>query len=134
MKNILLSTTAAIAMTATAAFSQSIADQVITQLQEQGYTRIEVENGPTQVKVEAIRDGMKLEVVYDAATGAILKEEVAPIDADDDVRSGVSVRDDDEDFIDDEDDEDDEDVDDDDEDDDDDNDSDENDDDEGDDD
>lgn len=101
MKKLLLSTTAALAITASAAFSQSIAEQVIAQLQEQGYERIEVKNGPTQVKVEAIRDGMKMEVIYDAATGEVIKQEVGPVDGDDDMTPGVSVDDDDEDFIDD---------------------------------
>ena len=72
MKKILLSTTAVFALAANAGFAQSIAEQVITQLQAEGYERIEVKNGPTQVKVEAIRNGMKLEVVYDAATGAVI--------------------------------------------------------------
>jgi hypothetical protein len=101
MKKFLLSTTAALAITATASFSQSIADQVITQLQAQGYERIEITNGPTQIKVEAIRDGMKLEVIYDAITGEILKQEVEPVDATDDLTPGVEIDSDDEDFLDD---------------------------------
>lgn len=119
MKKILLTTTAAIALSAGAVFAQSIAEQVITQLQAEGYQSIEVTNGPTQVKVEAIRDGMKLEVIYDALTGAILEQEVGEADDDEDDEVGVRIENDDEDFLDDdEDDENDEDDNDDDEDDD----------------
>lgn len=126
MKKILLTTTAAIALSASAVFAQSIAEQVISQLQSEGYQSIEVTNGRTQVKVEAIRDGMKLEVIYDALTGAILQQEVE--EADDDERNdrGVRIENDDEDFLDDdEDDENDDDEDDDNDDDEDDNDDDE---------
>ncbi len=104
MKKTLLSTTAIFALTATTGFAQSIAEQVVTQLQAEGYQRIEVKNGPNQVKVEAIRNGRKLEVVYDAATGAILDQEVEPVDDDDETSPGVEISDEDEDFIDDEDD------------------------------
>ncbi len=114
MKKILLSTTAAIALSAGAVHAQSIAEQVITQLQAQGYESIEVKNGPTQVKVEAIRDGRKLEVIYDAVTGAILDQEVLLVDASDDHEPGVSIDSDDEDFLDDDEDDDEDDDDDDD--------------------
>ena len=106
MKMSLLSTTAVFALTASAGYAQSIAEQVISQLQAQGYERIEVVNGPNQVKVEAIRRGKKLEVVYDADTGAILEEEVAPVDDDDETSPGIEVSDDDEDFVDDDEDDD----------------------------
>lgn len=102
MKTRLLSTAAALALSASAAFPQSIAEQVIAQLQAEGYQRIEVRNGPSQVKVEAIRDGMKMEVVYDALTGAVVKHEVERVDADEDTTPGVRVRNNDRDFVDDE--------------------------------
>jgi hypothetical protein len=102
MKKILLSTTAALALSTSGAFAQGIAEQVITQLQAQGYQSIEVTNGRNQVKVEAVRDGRKLEAIYDAATGAVLKQEVEDLTNDDDYQPGVSIKDDDEDFLDDE--------------------------------
>jgi hypothetical protein len=92
MKTFLLSTTAALAIVASAGHAQSVEDQVIPQLQAQGYFRFEVTNSPNQVKIEAIADGIKFEAIYDAATGELLKDEVEPVDDDDDTTPGVSVR------------------------------------------
>jgi phosphopantothenoylcysteine synthetase/decarboxylase len=115
MKKFLLSSTAAIALATSPLYAQSITDQIVSQLQSQGYDSIEIENGPTQVKVEAILNGRKLEVIYDALTGAVLKEEVSDVDDDDDQRPGVRIRtSDDDDFLDDDDDDSDDDDDDDD--------------------
>ena len=101
MKKFLLSTTAAIALASNALYAQSITDQIVSQLQAQGYESIEIENGQTQIKVEAILNGRKLEVVYDALTGVILKEEVSTADDDDTLRRGVRISSsDDDDFLD----------------------------------
>ena len=91
---------AVLATIAAAGHAQSVADQVVSQLTEQGYTRIEVKTGPTQLKVEAIRGGRELEAVYDLATGAILKQEVNAIGADDDTTPGVEIDARDRDFVD----------------------------------
>lgn len=76
-----------------AVFAQSIAEPIVTQLQAEGYERIEVKNGLTQVKVEAIRNGMKLEVTYDAVTGEVLKQEVRPVEAGEDTAPSVCIDD-----------------------------------------
>ncbi|MES2666835.1 MAG: PepSY domain-containing protein [Pseudomonadota bacterium] len=86
---LLLSGSAALALT-----SQELADQMTAA----GYTRVEVKTGPTQIKVEAIRGTEKLETIYDAATGTVLSREVQLVDAGDDTRPGVQIRDRDEDF------------------------------------
>ena len=112
MKTFLLSTTAALALIASAGHAQSVADQVIQQLQAQGYDRIEVTNSPNQVKIEAIANGVKFEAIYDATTGELLSDEFEPVDGDEDMASGVSVRTKTEDFLDDDEDDDDEDDDD----------------------
>lgn len=88
---LLLSGSAAFALT-----SQDLADQMTAA----GYTRVEVKTGPTQIKVEAIRGTEKLETIYDAATGTVLSREVQLVDAGDDTRPGVQIRDRDEDFTD----------------------------------
>lgn len=112
MKKFLLSTTAAIALASNALYAQSITDQIVSQLQAQGYESIEIENGQTQIKVEAILNGRKLEVVYDALTGVILKEEVSTADDDDTLRRGVRISSsDDDDFLDDDEDDNDDDED-----------------------
>ncbi|HPE26646.1 PepSY domain-containing protein, partial [Albidovulum sp.] len=51
-------------------------DEVISELQAQGYTSIEVKVGPTQIKAEASNGTDRLEVVYDKETGDVLKSEV----------------------------------------------------------
>ncbi|MCP5324485.1 MAG: PepSY domain-containing protein [Rhodobacteraceae bacterium] len=51
-------------------------DEVISELQAQGYTSIEVKVGPTQIKAEASNGTDRLEVVYDKETGNVLKSEV----------------------------------------------------------
>ena len=76
---------------AAAGNAQSLIDQVTSQLTAQGYSRIEVKRLGTTVKVEAQRDGRELEVVYDSATGAIVKQEVNQIRAGDDTTPGVYV-------------------------------------------
>ena len=74
-------------------------EQVIDDLTAQGYTRIEVRNGLTQTKVEAIRGTTKLEVIYDQATGAILKSETEAVEPGDDTTPGISVRNRNRDFV-----------------------------------
>ena len=81
---------AAILVTVAAAgHAQSITDQVVSQLTAEGYSRIEVKRLGTTVKVEAQKGGRELEVIYDSATGAVLKEEVNPIRPGDDTTPGV---------------------------------------------
>ncbi|WP_084861083.1 PepSY domain-containing protein [Salibaculum halophilum] len=103
MKTTLLSTTAALALATSPVFAQSATDQIVADLQSQGYTYIEVKEGPSQIKAEAVRDGRKLEVVYDSATGEILKQETEAAEGDYATRTGVEVDSDDEDFLDDDD-------------------------------
>lgn len=72
-----LSTTAQAAVTA---------NDLVSAYQAQGYTAIEVVTGATQVKVEAVKNGTKVEVIYDIASGAILAQEqkrARPRDAND---------------------------------------------------
>jgi hypothetical protein len=67
-------------LTTTFAFSASVATAAVSShdlvvaYQAQGYTKIEVTTGPTQIKLEAIKGTSKVEVVYETATGAILSQ------------------------------------------------------------
>ena len=119
MKTSLLSTTALITVVASSAVAQSGIDQIVSILRDQDYDSIEVTTGPSQVKVEAVRDGMVLEAVYDSETWEILEQEVSEVDDDDDYEPGVVFESDDDDFFDEDDDDDDDEDDDDDDDDDD---------------
>ena len=112
-----LTVAAAFALWSAAAHADDFTDTVIERYQDMGFQFIEVKRGPTQLKVEAIMpDGRKVEVIYDRATGEILKQENERVEGDEAGRRGVEVDTRREDFLDD--DEDDEDDDDDEEDDD----------------
>jgi hypothetical protein len=100
MKRILLASTAALSLLAGAALAQSsVAEQVISGLQAQGFTRIEVKQGPTQLKVEAIQGDTKVEYVYDLASGDVLSQETERVDDDDDTAPGVEIDREEEDFV-----------------------------------
>ncbi|MDZ4312344.1 MAG: PepSY domain-containing protein [Cypionkella sp.] len=76
---------------------------VVRTYQDAAYTHIEVKEGPTQIKVEAVKDGVKLEVVYDKASGAEVKRETETVGTTVG-GSGVEISTDDDDFTDDNDD------------------------------
>ena len=77
---------------AASAFAQSFNDKIAQDLGSKGFSRIEIKNGPGQTKVEAVRGSDKVEVVYDNATGSIVKQEWEPVGADDDTAPGLEVR------------------------------------------
>lgn len=82
--------------------------ELVSRLQAEGYEFIEIKNGPTQIKVEAVRGSEKLEMIFDRETGEILKREIGRADAEYAGRSGVEIDTRKDDFLDDdEDDEDD---------------------------
>lgn len=91
--------TAGLLMMATTTFAQVTPQALATDYQAQGYTRVEIKTGPTQIKVEAIRGTTKTEVIYDKATGAVLKSETEAVDGDDNTRPGVSIRNRNRDFV-----------------------------------
>lgn len=65
---------------------------LIASYQAEGYATIEVTKGLNQTKVEALKEGVKVEVIYDNATGAVLKSENGSVESGDDIAAGVSVR------------------------------------------
>ena len=66
-----------------------------------GYSYVEVKVGPTQTKVEAIKGSAKVEVIYDNATGDIVKQEQSVADAEEQALVGSEVGTEEEDFEDD---------------------------------
>lgn len=94
-------------MTATMALSASMAvaavttTEIVQTYRDQGYSWIEVKQGITQIKVEAVRGTEKIEVVIDAETGAVLKQETEQASIGEQGRTGVEIRTRDEDFLDD---------------------------------
>jgi hypothetical protein len=99
MKRLLLS--AALAFAGTMSMAAITSDTIIKDLQAQGFSRIEVKIGATQIKVEAIRGTDKVEMIYDAATGDVLKREVGTVGEDDNTTPGVDVKNGKGDFLDD---------------------------------
>jgi hypothetical protein len=80
-------------LAAGAATAQTTTQDLISDLQADGFTRVEVKRGPTQLKVEAIRGSEKIEMIVDRATGAVLKSEAEEVGAFENTREGVSIRD-----------------------------------------
>ncbi|PTE18836.1 PepSY domain-containing protein [Phaeovulum veldkampii] len=62
-------------LAATAAQADDRADQLARDLAGQGFSQIEVETADGRIKAEAKRAGQTLELVYDAATGELLRSE-----------------------------------------------------------
>ena len=83
--------TAAFAFAGTMASAAITANDVVKSYQDAAYTYIEVKDGLTQIKVEAIKDGVKVEAVYDKATGDVLKTESHTVPAGEAGLSGVEV-------------------------------------------
>jgi hypothetical protein len=81
---------AALFLSATGALALSTQD-LIDRYAADGFTRIEVKSGPTQTKVEAIRGTEKVEVVYDNASGSVLKREVEALAPGTLPRTGIEV-------------------------------------------
>ena len=69
--------TAAIALMGTAAAATIDSDALIRDLSSQGFTRVVVKRGPTQVMVQAIRGQEKLDLVLDNDTGTVLTQHMA---------------------------------------------------------
>jgi hypothetical protein len=99
MKRFLM-TTATVIFAATAAATAAVAattpESIVDDFKAQGYVAIEVKVGPTQIKAEAVKDGVKVEVVYDKATGQVLKSETEAAGT---VSPGVEISYEDRDFV-----------------------------------
>ena len=93
LRNLWLASVGTIALTAGAALAQQQIDTqaLAAKYQADGYTRVEIKVGATQVKVEAIRGTTKIETIYDAATGAVLKTETSTVGAGENTTPGVKI-------------------------------------------
>lgn len=60
------------------AWGQAGLDPVLDRLAAQGYGGFEVEREGGTVKVEAVRDGIQRELVYDAGTGRLVEDSTRP--------------------------------------------------------
>lgn len=90
---------AIVTLSAQMAAAAITSDDVIATYQADGYTRIEVKVGLTQLKVEAIKDDVKVETIYDIETGDILKTETEAVEPGEDTAPRISVRERNRDFL-----------------------------------
>jgi len=76
MKKITFAAAILIAASTLTVKADPLIDNIISAYQDGGFTGIEIYDSTSTVKVEAYRDGIKYEVVYDRATGAEISSEV----------------------------------------------------------
>ena len=109
MRQRLLPFAAATLMMGSTAGADPFIDAVVKNFQDLGYQFIEIERGRTQLKAEGVRGTEELEVIYDLATGQIIRRETGRADDWYVGRSGVEISSRNRDFNDDFDDDDDDD-------------------------
>lgn len=97
----------AAALLAGPAGADPFTDAVVKNLRDLGYQYIEIQRGATQLKAEAVRGTEEFEVIYDLATGRILKQERGRADAEYIGRTGLEISARNRDFLGDDDDDDD---------------------------
>lgn len=85
MKKLTTFTALALSISAATALAQSSIDQITAQLQAEGFGNIEVEVKDGTIEIEGYRAGQEREMVFDAATWELLKDEThADLEGDDD--------------------------------------------------
>ncbi|MGO4851359.1 hypothetical protein [Phaeovulum sp. W22_SRMD_FR3] len=62
------------------AFAAITPEGVMSTFSAEGYTDIEVRSGADTIKVEATRNGQRVEVIYDSTTGDVVKSEAHALD------------------------------------------------------
>ena len=89
---LMLFTAAAAAFSANLAYAaidqHALADSYIAD----GYSYVEIKQGPTQTKLEAIKDGVVVDVVYSNETGEIISQESQAVDPEHATMTGVEIK------------------------------------------
>lgn len=94
MKAISLTATlaaAALTLSAPALRAEVSIQSIVDNLNAEGFSQIEITTGPTQVRAEAYDGTQRIEVVYDRATGAILRQEQTRERSRTEVQAGVEL-------------------------------------------
>ncbi|GEM_PF-5721649 len=91
MKKTMLTLAFGLMIAGPAAFALT-ADEVVVDLQAQGFTPTQTRTNATWIKVEAIRGTQKREMILDKTTGAVLKDEVTVVQAGEVIVPGTSAR------------------------------------------
>jgi hypothetical protein len=92
LKSRLMLFTAALAFSASMASAAIDAQALADSYTAEGYTYVEIKQGPTQTKLEAIKGDVYVEVVYSNETGAILSQESQAVDPEDAAKTGVEIK------------------------------------------
>ena len=93
MTKTIFATSAAAILLATTALAGPI-DDLVAQMEAEGYTQIEVETENGETEVEGVLNNMEREVTFDA-DGNVIKDETSPVDEEDDEDDSESEDDDD---------------------------------------
>ncbi|WP_050524185.1 hypothetical protein [Pseudorhodobacter wandonensis] len=81
MKPMLL-ITAGLLITAKMAFAAVTVESIAADLAAQGYTQVEIKQSNGKISVEGTLGADRVETVYDAATGAVLRTQISGKDSD----------------------------------------------------
>lgn len=100
MKRTLMMTTAMVLVSGTIAMAAVTGQGLGEKYRAQGFDYVEVRVGPSQIKVEAYRNGQEVETIYDRATGNVLEREIYSFDGNPNA-TGLRIRNSDRDFLDD---------------------------------
>jgi hypothetical protein len=73
------------------AFAAVTAESVMSAFTAEGYTNIEIRTGADTIKVEATLNDQRVEVIYDSATGDVLKTEAHALGEGDEVSGGPNA-------------------------------------------
>jgi hypothetical protein len=95
----LLKLTATVWVLAPTVQADTFTDSVVAKFRDMDFGFVEAKRGPSQLKVEAIKGSTKYEVIYDAATGQILKQEIERASVAEQGRRGVQIDTRDDDFL-----------------------------------
>ncbi len=82
MRRTLVGSAALLTLCSAAAAAQGLAEQVVNQLRAQGFTHVELDEGPTHLRVEGLRGREQVGYVHSPATGALVSRKASAVDGD----------------------------------------------------
>jgi hypothetical protein len=99
MRKRLVPLSAAAMVLVSTASADPFVDAVVRNFQDLGYEFIEIDRGRTQLRAEGVRGSEELTVIYDLATGSIIRQERGRADDWYIGRSGIEINSRDRDFV-----------------------------------
>ena len=83
MKRILMTTTALVLGFCAQANAGTFEEAALDTFQEQGYSNIDVSTSGNQVNVQAVKEGVVVDITYDSDTGAVISQDASYADDND---------------------------------------------------